>query len=449
MFTEAMGGSAGAGAPGEKGLTPEDVNSAIAMVETRARMREALAACSLPQAAKDKLRQNFDGRERFAEADVAQAITAEGEYLSRFAEAGAVRGLGTGRIEVGAGLRDRVPDMLDAFFDPAHKDHRSVQSFKECYVTMTGDGRVTGRFRECDQTRLREALATDSLADVLGDAITRRLLAEYRQSNVVDAWRNIVNVVPVSDFRTQERTRIGGYGDLPAVAESADYAALVSPGDEKASYAVTKRGGLESVTLEMIKNDDAGAVRRIPVKLARAAKRTLSKFVFDFIAANPVIYDGVAFFHADHDNLGAAALAEASYEAARLALWNQTPFGETEPLAVPVKYLLVPAVLEKTAFDLFSRDTNLDKTFIQSLAPTILPVWSWTDPNDWAVMADPADIPGIEIGFLDGSEEPELFVQDGPTVGSMFASDKVTYKIRHIYGGNVTDHRAAYKGVAA
>ena len=41
------------------------------------------------------------------------------------------------------------------------------------------------------------------------------------------------------------------------------------------------------------------------------------------------------------------------------------------------------------------------------------------------------------MGFLDGREDPELFVQDAPTVGSLFSSDEITYKIRHIYGSTV------------
>jgi len=65
----------------------------------------------------------------------------------------------------------------------------------------------------------------------------------------------------------------------------------------------------------------------------------------------------------------------------------------------------------------------------------------WTDPNNWYLAASPKDCPTIEIGFLDGNEEPELFVQDLPTVGSMFNNDKLTYKIRHIYGGAVVDYR--------
>lgn len=56
-----------------------------------------------------------------------------------------------------------------------------------------------------------------------------------------DVWRQLANIVNVADFRSQERTRFGGYGDLPAVAQGADYAALASPTDEKATYAVAKK----------------------------------------------------------------------------------------------------------------------------------------------------------------------------------------------------------------
>jgi len=76
-----------------------------------------------------------------------------------------------------------------------------------------------------------------------------------------------------------------------------------------------------------------------------------------------------------------------------------------------------------------------------------VPIWS--DANNWFLMADPADIVCIEIGFLDGKEEPEIFIQDMPNVGSMFSHDKLTYKIRHIYGGVNTDYRGADGNIVA
>jgi hypothetical protein len=106
--------------------------------------------------------------------------------------------------------------------------------------------------------------------------------------------------------------------------------------------------------------------------------------------------------------------------------------------------LIVPAELEEAAYNAFVRNVNLDQTFVQTLKPEIVPAWCFADADDWYGLADPAEITTIEVGFLDGAEEPELFIQDGPTEGSMFSNDQVTYKIRHIYGGAFTD----YRGVA-
>lgn len=447
----------GKDAAGNAGVTREELEAHTRMVEARAHLRAAVADSKLPEHAKDRVRAMFADRDRFTEAQVDQAIKDEREYLGKFIESGKISGLGDLDIKAGQDRSEKVIDMLDAFFDPAHKDHRKVQSFKECYAEITGDRLVTGRIDHMDRTRLREAIGAEfresldstSLSNVLGNAITRRMVAEYRAAVDYDGYRKIVNVVSVNDFRTQERVRMGGYGDLPAVAQGAPYAALASPTDEKATYAVTKRGGTEDVTLEMIKNDDVGAIRRIPVKLGRSAKRTLAKFVFDFIKDNPVIYDGLALFHATHGNLGSAALDATSLAARRLAMLKQAELNSADRLGIGPKYLLVALDGQENAVNLFNRNTNNDKTFVQSMTLEIIPVWYWTDANDWALSADPLDVPGFELGFLDGNEEPELFVQDNPTVGSMFTNDKLTYKMRHIYSGTPTDFRQFDKSVVA
>jgi hypothetical protein len=442
--------ASGRGEP--SGVTPEQLAETVRMVEARANARATLAAAKLPPAAKDRLQAVFAANTRFAEADVTAAIEAERAYLAHFTE--------SGRVSLGFdGVEDRsvkIGSMMDAFFDTAHKDHRAVQSFRECYVEITGDKRVTGRLENVDRTRMaeslgafREALDSTSFASVLGSSLTRRLVAEYRAAVEYDLWRNLATVVPINDFRTQERTRFGGYGDLPTVIEGSPYGPLTSPTDEKATYAPAKRGGTEEITLEMIRNDDVGALRRVPVKLSRAAKRTLAKFVLDFIRTNPAIYDAVALFHASHANLGSAALDAASFAAGRLAMLKQTELSSTDRLGVGPANIWVPVDLQETAWNLFQRNTNLDKTFVQSLVPAIVPVWYWTDANDWVLSANPLDVPTIEVGFLDGQEEPELFVQDVPTLGSMFSNDKLTYKVRHIYGGNVLDYRGLYKAVVA
>lgn len=425
----------------------------IEAVDTRIRMRERVNASRLPALAKQRVIDDFSHRVTFTEADVTARIKDEATYLSTAVGAGGGHVLELGEvslIEAGEGRPEKVANMLDAFFDPAHKDHKHARSFRECYVEITGDRNVTGRLNNA--ARFREATGLDSAAfsSVLGDGIHRRMIADYRSAVDYNMWRLLSGEpVPATDFRLQQRTRFGGYGDLPIVAEKGAYVGMTSPTDEKAEYAVKKRGGIETITLEMIKNDDVGAIQRIPTKIARAAKRTLCKFALDFIRTNPVIYDTKALFHADHVNLGAAALDGPSYAAARLAIVKQTEAGSTDAIGVGPKYLWVSPDGEEGAYNLFKRATNLDATFVQSLTPTIVPVWYWTDANDWAATADPLDIPFIELAFLDGNEEPELFVQDSPTVGSLFSNDQLTYKIRHIYGGNVVDYRGAYKSVVA
>lgn len=417
----------------------------MAMFQLRQTAIGRIASSKLPTVAKDRLTAQFNGMDRFTEAQVDAAIKSEGDYLARFNESGAVRVplFGNGDIQVG----DRsvaMKDMLAAFFDPTHKDHRSVQSFKECYIEITGDRRVTGRLQDCDMGRMaeslgefRESIGSATFSAALGDSITRRMQTLYLGNVELDTWKKVAIWGPVSDFRTQERSRIGGYGNLPTVAQGGAYNALSSPGDEKATYAATKRGGTEDVTLEAIKNDDVQALRRIPLELALAAKNTLYEFVFDFYRTNPTIYDTLALYHASHNNLFTAALTAAEFANHRLAMLKQTRAGSGKRLATAPASILVPFELQETAYNAFVRNQNLDKTFIQTINPEVIPVSYWTDGNDWVTVGDQNKAPTIEIGFLDGKEEPELFVQDMPNVGSMFSNDKVTYKIRHIYGGNV------------
>jgi hypothetical protein len=429
-----------------------DAMDQVRLVEARITARDLVGAAKLPQPAKDKLLARFvEAQAPFTAADVSKAIEDERAYLARFTESGkpVIHFDETVQVE---DRSQKIGAMLDNFFN-----RDGVHSFKECYVEITGDRQITGDLRSCDVSRMREsmgerfveALSSSSWANVLGDSITRRMLADYAQMTDLQAWRKVADVVPVTDFRTQERTRIGGYGNLPGVNQAAAYTALTSPSDEKATYALTKRGGTESITLEMIANDDVGAIRRLPTEMALAAANTLYEFVMDFIRTNPTIYDTTALFTAGHGNLGAAALDATSFAAARLAMLKQTRAGSLKRLNLTPRALLVPPELQAAAFDLFIRNQNNDKTFIQTINPEVIAVPYWTDANDWAVVADPRQIPTIEVGFLNGREEPELFVQDTPNVGSLFSNDQVTYKIRHIYSGAVMDYRGFYKAVVA
>ena len=246
---------------------------------------------------------------------------------------------------------------------------------------------------------------------------------------------------------------MGGYGVLSTVSEGGTYQSLTSPTDEEATYAVSKKGGLEDITMEMIADDDVGAIRRIPTKLARAAQITLYRAVFGtFVTNAAVTYDSVALFNATHANLGTTALSAAELTVVKIAMRDQAAYGDSiNFLGIKPKWLIIPAELEALAIRLRDSEVMVQASAFTATEPNVhyksfdyIIVDYWTDATDWFVVADPTTIPTLEVGFYQGRQEPELFTQDQPEVGSVFTADKITYKIRHIYGVGVLDHRGMY-----
>lgn len=449
-------------------------------------LENTLNGCSLPDLVKAQLRTRFTADIAAAKtlaglpakATITSAVREQVDLFGQLAASGVVQpATGRPRIEVLATRREKVVEALDDFFgvkmvDSGQKDSAgkaimvprvkegsmpTMRSFRGLYVDITGDTMVTGRKSEA--TRLTESLDSTSFDQILGDSITRRMVAEYAMASQAQ-WRGtIADVVPVTDFRTQRRMRFGGYGNLPTVGQGAPYTALTSPTDEEATYAPTKRGGTESLTIEMIANDDVGAIRRIPTKLAKAASQTLYEFVFDFLRTNANIYDGAALAVAGKNNIILTALSSSNLSSARLKMKAQADMSNAKRLGLAPRYLVVPNDLEELAFQLTTSDRVVPDASISTTAQAAAPnfvrkmnitpivVDYWTDANDWWVTSSLDQTPMIEIGFFGGREEPELFVMDLPNAGSLFSNDVITYKIRHIYGGAVLDFRGFVGGI--
>lgn len=338
----------------------------------------------------------------------------------------------------------------------------SILSIKEAYAIITGDRDVTGlpnRMREeslgialsDEYGRLTEAVSTAAFANSFANSINRRFYAFYPNHELHQVWRALAKIERVDNFRSHDYVRLGGYGNLPNIAEGAAYPALVSPTDLKGTVAVAKRGGTESITREAIKNDDVGMLKQIPIELALAAVQTLAEFVTDFVRTPPILPDFLPVFHTSKGNLGSDALNPVSYMVGFNAIRAQgRPSGSSEArMNLEVRNIWVPIDLEEAAFNMFQRNLNQDFAFHQSRKPNMRVVHWWEDVNDWYLTADADVSQAVVIAFLDGQEDPEIFVQDVPNAGSMFSNDKITLKIRHIYGGNVISRRGLYKSVVA
>jgi hypothetical protein len=441
----------------------------------KAMISQKVSDAGLPEAVVEGL--VADLPDRITEADVDSRITGLKSMYATIERAGLAPS--TASVQVTQEAREKKVAALDAFFDGRFSE--GYRSFRQAWEDFTGyrpkswdedvnkrmmrESVGTGSYDSGDrlrmaegELRLRESMDSSTWNLVLGDSITRRMVREYARPNL-SAWRQIVSqVMPVNDFRQQRIDRVGGYGTLPAVNQGAPYQPLTSPPNEEASYQIGKRGGTEDITLEMIANDDVRAISNIPRKLGLAAAQTLYRFVFDMLATNVTCsYDSTALFHANHANTNTNALSQSALSAVRAAMRQQAAYGDSKDiLSIVPQTLIVPSALEELAWQLANSAVAIPSTpagpsdtpNIHSRMNQPIVVDYWTDPNDWFAVADPSMVPTIEVGFYLGREDPELFTQSDPSIGSMFDADKVTYKIRHIYSGTVVDHRGFYRNVA-
>lgn len=453
---------------GEDGGAPEE---ALREEGARRTLARKLDASALPEPVREKLRAQLGGG--CSEAEAEEAIRLEAATLEKLTASGALRGFGA-RAEAVRDEADRKRAALDGLWrssDAPLEGERPYRFMSEAFQDFTGRRLTPGRFfaetfhhlrageERGGARRLSASLQASSWGEAFGDSIRRAMLRDFRDERF-HQWRKVVSSsAPVKDFRTNRRVRVGGYGDLQTVAEQASYPALASPTDEEVTYSVSKRGGIEELTWEMIQNDDMGAIRMIPQRLARAAQRTLNAFVFGFLTGNAAIYDGTALFHASHSNTSANALAYDNVIAGVKAMGQQTFYGEAGVEAAAQarpRYLLHPTELLEEAFKVtqssvkvVSGENSTQPSVINRLGLEPLWVPEFTDANNWFLVADPGLMDTIEIGFMDDMREPELFIEDNPSAGSGFSADKIRYKIRHVYGGAVLDYRGFYRGAPA
>lgn len=384
--------------------------------------------------------------------------------------AGIVGGLSKTGTKVSVREATGNEEADDTFKVPAFK------SVKEAYCLWTGkhpfdvtgqevflrlsDKKVTGRSYDSHihENQILEELDSASWGEIWTNAMHKRMFRDYIERSENAVWKRVVSEIgSVNDFRAHRISRLGGYGTLSQVGENQQYPDLTSPGDEEVTFSVVKYGGLEHVTMEAFVNDDMGALSKIPTRLARSANETVFRKVMDLIRLghSATIYDGVELFHNDHGNAGTTALTHASLSVARAAMRDQTAYGDTSMfLDLTPKILLIPSELEDTAFRITRSSVygaggtvsgeNATTANIHQSGVEPIVINYWTDANNWVAMADPSEYDTIGVYFLNGRQEPELFVADDPTVGDNLNYDRITYKVRHIFDEVVLDYRAFF-----
>ena len=419
----------------------------------------ALTWCDLPQPMKDAIRAQFAGR-AFApdtlDAEIKRYRTMLAGMLEDKVITGAGQAIDGARASGMLSSMDRVQFAFDRLMGlpipDAQSDIPRLSGIRELYLMMTGDHDFYGRFYP-ERVKLAN-VTTASMTSVVKNALNKVLLQAY---NVRPRWwASIAHEEDFGNLNTITWMKSGGIGALPTVAEGGAYTEL-DWSDNEETGTFLKKGGYIGITLEMMDRDDVGSVKRIPRELGNAAWRTLSALVSALFTSDsgtgPLMTDNYHVFDAtNHVNLLTTALSAAAWDAVIQAVYQQTEPTSSAPLAIRPQFCLVPIELERTALSIFEQPWSVEATY-HYLEPRagsarVVVVPEWTDPNNWAAACDPNDCPGICIGYRYG-REPELFLADDQTVGSMFTNDEMRIKCRFFVAVGVADYRPLHKNNVA
>ncbi len=415
-----------------------------------------LKAAALPEEAETIVRGHFKDRvadEKAVDAEIAVVKAAFAKYsqIGRVSDASPVT--------MGLDTQEKLQLAMDGMMGVKAAQGKGVPAFRgiqEAFIEITGSRDFAG-IASGGLYRVRAAITTASLPQILLNSMTKRLLQDY----MAIGWKGLdrlVRFVGVTDFKTQDRVRLGYFPDLATVAEDAGYVEIANPTDEKISYAVSKKGNLFTLTEETIRNDDTGKLRSIPERLARAAIRTAKQAVTDkLITPGNYDPDGVAVFHATHGNLGSVALSAAELDAREVAIFGQTEPDSGKKLGFRINYIVVPINLDSTARQINNNDEASNNwagrfgAVGEQYPGGIIVDEQLADTNDWYYGTDEA--PPLEMGVLDGADGqppvPQILLANDPTVGQQFTNDRAQYKVRTVFGLDWIDFRGIGKNVVA
>jgi hypothetical protein len=296
------------------------------------------------------------------------------------------------------------------------------------------------------------SMGTSDFSSLFANVANKRLRAAYDENTATyDLWARRAPNAP--DFKNISVASISGAPELLQTNEHGEFKyGTMTDGAE--SYAVITYGRIVSLTRQAIINDDLRAFDRLVSAFGNSSRRLENRLVYSQLTANAALADGVALFHANHANLSTgagSALALAGLTAARLAMRTQTGL-QGEQLNIAPSYLIVPAALEATAYQLTSSNyvpatqaninefRNGGRT---SVEPIVEPLLDAASATAWYFAANAGQIDTVEYCYLDGAEGPMIESEVG------FEVDGISYKCREDFAAKAIDFRGLHKANGA
>jgi hypothetical protein len=313
-------------------------------------------------------------------------------------------------IEAAFALQGGLPNVEKQYdaktLEAAAKIQRTT-SLGEVLLSAAEEGGYTGSRRISAATLrpiLAAAWATHSISGILSSTVNKFLLAGF--NGVESSWRSMSAVRSVNDFKAITSYRLNGGFKFEKVANGGE---LKNAGvsDESRTISADTYGIMTSVTRTDLINDDLGALTAVPQRIGRGGALKLN----DVFWAS--FQDDSAFFTTGRGNKKntAGALSLANLKAIA-TMFRKLKDPDGNPVAVEPRVLLVPADIELAAAEIMGSallvggssagpDRNVLAGRYQVVSTSYL-----SSAEDYYLLASPADLPVMEVAFLNGVQSP-------------------------------------------
>lgn len=266
----------------------------------------------------------------------------------------------------------------------------------------TGSNRISSGNAEAV---IKAAFATHDISNLLGALVNKFLLNGF---NAVEAsWQEVSAVRSVNDFKAINLLRLNGDMKFKKVGNAGELK-VAQASDTKRSVAADTYGISTQLTRQDMINDDLNALSQIPQRMGRGAALAMNEAIWsEFQSSNDTYYQKAT---AGSGN----ALALASLKAATMGFRKLTdPDGN--PLGIQPRVLLVPPELEITAAELMTSALLISGNTTKEPNANVLQgryrvvVSNYlTSASTWWLAADAADLPALDVVFLNGQQAPTI-----------------------------------------
>ena len=275
--------------------------------------------------------------------------------------------------------------------------------------------------------KLKEAGAPGDFPQVMANVAHKSLLKGFTAAET--PWKTYAKVGSISDFKINTRTFIGEFsawlkkepGDGYKAGKISDYKYTISLGTYGRSFSLLR---------ETVINDDLGAFTDVPTRIGRSGGLTLGEQVANVLESNPNAYDGSPLFGTRKSIANFSHTAPLTADTAGIAalmtgitaIKNAKDPQTGRKLGLKATYLIVPQELELTAVWLLTGGNLTGSTSSVAVVPDsirrlkLVVDHNLTFTSRWYLCADPADMPFMEVGFLNGVMDPQVFVKSSNSI---------------------------------